>query len=312
VRDSEKQLFWYTLFIVSIVATCARGLRDGPERAIRYGVPTLFGLMILLLIYVCGSGGFAHAVVTTLMPDFSRLSWNGVLAAAGHAFFGLSLGASAMFMVGAYLERDAPLGRLAWYVVVLDAAAGVVATLMVDTLLYLGGVEPAAGPALLFQALPLAFDQLPLGQLWLTLFFVMLIVAGWLSGLALFEPAVMWVVERFHWARMRAALVCGVAAWTLGLVVTLSFNTWAFSFQLFGETRKFGLFDVIEIATSRALLPLVGIASALFAGWVLRPDVARQQLHVRSPCLFDAWLWLLRVAIPAALIVVMFHLSKSP
>lgn len=310
VRDSEKQLFWYTFYIVSIVAVCMRGLRAGLEPVVRYAVPILFGLMLLLLAYAIISGGFGHALLSTFMPDFTRLSWKGTLAAAGHAFFGLSLGTGAMFMYGAYLDRDAPLGRLTLRIVVLDTLAGIVTALTLGAILFAGGVEAAPGLALLFEAAPLAFDHLTLGQGWLTVFFVALIIAAWLSGLALFEPAVMWVIERFHWARPRAAMVCGAVAWVLALAVTLSFNSWSFSFQLFGDTKKFGFFNVLEIFTNQLLLPLVGIGTALFAGWVLKPELVREQLHARSPCGFDAWLWLTRLVVPVILVCIMFQISK--
>jgi len=310
VKDTEKQLFWYTLFIVSIVLVSLRGLRAGAEPAIRYAVPAMFVGMLLLLMYALASGNFAQAAINALRPDFSRLSWTGVLAAASHAFFSLGLGAGAMLMYGAYLERNAPIARLAVWVVALDTLAGFVAALTLYAVLYAGQIEPATGPALLFQALPLAFDQLPFGQVALTLFLAVLILAAWLSGLALFEPAVVWVVERFQWERPQAALVCGVVAWLLASVTALSLNSWAFSFRFFDETKTFGLFDVIQIFTNQALLPFVGIASAVFAGWVLRPEIAHDELHLRSPCAFDAWLWLLRLVVPVALVCVMLQLSK--
>jgi NSS family neurotransmitter:Na+ symporter len=310
VQDTEKQLFWYTLYIGSIGLVSGRGLRAGVEPIIRYAVPATFGLMLLLLVYVLASGDIARALVEALRPDFSKLSWLGVLAAASHAFFGLGLGAGAMLMYGAYLERGTPIARVAISVVVLDTLAGLVAALAIYAALHAGQVEPVAGPALLFQALPLAFDHLPLGRLCLSLFFVMLIIVAWVSGLALFEPAVMWVVERFEWSRARAAFLCGAVAWLLASVVALSFNSWSFTFRFFEETKRFGLFDVIQIVTNQALLPFTGIASAIFAGWVLRPELARDELNMRSPCAFDAWLWLLRIVVPVALVCVMLQLSK--
>lgn len=310
VKDLEKQVFWYTLFIVSVAVVSARGLRAGPEPVIRYAVPTMFGLMLLLLGYAASNVGFPRAVWEAFTPDFGKLSWTGVLAAAAHAFFSLSLGAGAMFMYGAYLERDAPLARLTWYVVALDALAGLAAMLTVYAVLYSGDVGPATDMALLFQALPLAFDHLSWGRIYLSAFFVSLIIAAWLSGLALFEPGVMWLVERFDWSRPRAAFGCGVVAWVLASAVALSFNAWAFSFPFLDGTKKFGLFDIMQILTSHGLLPLVGIGTALFAGWALRPDLAREQLHLRSPCAFDAWLWSVRIVIPVTLLCVMFQLFK--
>ncbi len=310
VRDSEKQLFWYTLYILSIALVSLRGLRAGLEPAIRVAVPLMFGLMLLLLVYAATGTGFSQVLVETMMPDFTKLSWTAMLAAAGYAFFSLSLGAGAMFMYGAYLDRDAPLARLTWYIVLLDILAGLMAALTVYPLLYAGSVAPAAGPTLLFEALPVALDHLPYGRLVLTGFFLTLIIAAWLSGLALFEPAVMWGIGRFHCTRAKAVFTCGVVAWVLASIVTLSFNAWAFSFPLFDGTKQFGLFDVMQIMASRVLIPIVGIGTALFAGWVLKPEMSREHLQLRSPCGLDAWVWLVRIVIPVTLVCVLFQLSK--
>lgn len=310
VTDPERQLFWYTLFIASVVLVAGRGLREGLERAMRYAVPVMLGLTLVALGYAFTTIDFLRALNGALMPDFTKLSWTGVLAAAGHAFFSLGLGAGTMFILGAYVERDAPLGRLSWYIVLLDTAVGLTAALTIYAILYSGGVEPAAGPTLIFQALPLAFDHIPLGQVFLGVFFVLLIITVWLSGLALLEPAVAWVVERFGWDRRRAALSCGVLAWVIASVNTLSFSAWSFTFQFFGETKKFGVFDIMHILTNHVLLPAVGIVTALFAGWVIRTDIARAELGMRSPCAFDVWLWTIRIVIPLVLVAVTFQLSK--
>jgi NSS family neurotransmitter:Na+ symporter len=310
VTDTERQLFWYTLFIASIVLVSAQGLRTGLERAMRIAVPVMFGLLLIVLSYALTTMEFPRALNVALMPDFGKLSWTGILTAAGHAFFSLGLGAGTMFMLGAYLDRDAPIGRLAWYVIGLDTLAGVLATLIVYAVLYSGGVEPTAGPALIFQALPLAFDHIPFGHIFLALFFAMLVLTVWLSGLALFEPAVVWISDRFDWSRRRAAFACGMVAWAIASVSALSFSSWAFSFRFFDEIKKFGVFDILHILTNHVLLPIVGIATALFAGWVIRPELSREELGMRSPCAFDVWLWTTRVIVPLVLVAVMFQLSK--
>jgi neurotransmitter:Na+ symporter, NSS family len=310
VTDPERQLFWYTLFITSVVLVAGRGLREGMERAMRYAVPLMFGLMLVALGYAFTTTEFLRALNGALMPDFAKLSWTGVLAAAGHAFFSLGLGAGTMFMLGAYVERDAPIGRLTWYIILLDTAAGLIVALTIYAILYSGGVEPAAGPTLIFQALPLAFDHVPFGQVFLGVFFALLIITVWLSGLALFEPSVAWVVERFGLERRRAAIACGIAAWVVASVNALSFSSWAFTFRFFSETKKFGIFDIFHIATNHVLLPAVGIVTALFAGWVIHTDTAREELGMRSPCAFDVWLWTIRIVVPLTLVAVVFQLSK--
>jgi NSS family neurotransmitter:Na+ symporter len=179
--------------------------------------------------------------------------------------------------------------------------------------MYAGGVRPDdyAGVALVFEAIPLAFDHLAWGRVYLAAFFLMLVLAAWLYALALFEPVTMWAVERFEWRRMTAAIVCGIGAWALGIVFLLSFSTWKFPFDFFGESRNMGLVDIAQLLTSHLLFPAVGIGTALFAGWVFKVDLAREQLKLRSPCSFDAWLWLTRVVVPFVLVCIMWQISKT-
>jgi NSS family neurotransmitter:Na+ symporter len=181
----------------------------------------------------------------------------------------------------------------------------------VYAVLYAGEVPGKDGALLLFEALPLAFDHLMWGRVYLTAFFVMLVLAAWLLGIALLEPLAMWLSERFTWTRGRVALVTGICAWVVSVVCLLSFNAWQFSFRFFGELRIYGVFDAVMIAANQVLLPVVGIGTALFAGWLFRAELSREQLNLRSPCAFDAWLWSIRIVIPLVLLWIMLQLSSS-
>src|SRR5213079_1512610 len=94
VKNAWEPLFWCTLFVLSVVLVSVRGLRAGLEPAVRFLVPILLLLLLALLWYASATTGFARALQEAAMPDFSKLGWTGVLAAVGHAFFSLSLGAS--------------------------------------------------------------------------------------------------------------------------------------------------------------------------------------------------------------------------
>lgn len=309
VKDPEKQLFWHTLFVASVTLVTARGLRAGVEAAVRVVVPLLLVLLAALLVYAATSGGAGRALAQLFIPDFSRLGAAGILNAMTHALFTLGVGTGVMLMYGAYAGAHTPIVRVSLRVIALDTLTGLAAAVTIFSVLHAGGVEPVAGTALVFQALPLAFDHLPLGGVAGTVFFLLLTLVAWVSALAFIEPALAWLRERYGIERRRAALLCGAAAWGVGLVVILSFNAWAFSFRFFGTVKKLGMFDVLQILTAHLLLPLGAILLSLFAGWLIRPAVSREAFALRSPCSFDTWLWLVRVVIPALLLVVMFSLS---
>lgn len=308
VKDPEKQLFWHTFFMTATMVAAGNGVRHGVEKVIRYVMPLLAGMLAILLAYAATTDGFAQAAELLFMPDFTKLSGLGVLSAMGHAFFSLGLGAGAMLMYGAYLGSGTQIPRLSLYVVGFDTLVGIVASLIIFSVLFAGGVDLTSGPTLVFQSLPLAFDHLPYGQFFATVFFALLVTVAWVSAIALAEPVMAWFGERFAMSALKSALVCGIAAWALGLVSMLSFSSWAFSFKLLGAVKKLGFFDILQAVTAQVLLPLSGILIALFAGWVLKPDTTRGELALDSPCLHDAWLWLMRVVIPVLLVIVLISL----
>ena len=110
--------------------------------------------------------------------------------------------------------------------------------------------------------------------------------------------------------RFRATVLCGIGAWILGAITVFSFNYWSFSFKFFSAVKKFGAFDIMQILTAHVLLPVTGILIAVFAGWMMKPDPARAELAFRSPCAFDAWLWLTRLALPLMLFWLLLNMPR--
>lgn len=310
VHDPEKQLFWHTLFIVATMVAVARGLRLGLEPVVRYAAPLMYGLLLALLLYALFLPGVDQALMQVLRLDFTRLSAMSVLAAMSHAFFSLGLGVGVLLMYGAYLDNNAAIPRAAMALAGLDTGAALIGSVVVFAVLAAGRVEMEAGPTLVFQALPLAFDHLPFGRVFGTGFFVMLVIIALLTAVALVEPVMVWLGERFGLSRFKAALLCGSVAWLLGLVTILSFNYWAFTFKFLGAIRKLGFFDILQLVTSQLLLPVGGIAVALFAGWWIKRDISQAQFAMRSPCAYDAWRWSVRLVTPLLLFLVLVYLHK--
>lgn len=307
VADPEKQMLWHTLFIVMTMFVVGRGVKAGLEPVIKYSVPLLFVLLIGLLIYAATVGDLGQAAERLLYPDFTKLTRLGILAAAGHAFFSLGLGVGAMLIYGAYLHDDASIPKLALIVAGIDTLAGVIGGLVVLSVVFAGGMEPVSRAELIFQALPMTFEQLPLGRVMVTLFFISLVIAAWLSGIALIEPLMAWLTENWGLSRARSAAICGLGAWLVGLMTVLSFNYWGFSFKIFGAVKRLGFFDLLQILTSGLLLPVSGLLMALFAGWLLTPELTRAELRMRSPCAYDLWLWSVRLIMPVLLLLVFFN-----
>jgi len=306
MRDPEKQLFWHGLVVVLTLLPLAYGLRAGFERAVRIAVP-MVGLLILLLVgYATGSGAFVDGFKYFLRLDFSQLGFDGALVALGSAFFTLGLGVGTFMLFGAYLSGHGPVWRMALAVVVVSLLVGVLAGLAFYPVLFAGGSVSTQGPGLVFQALPVAYDALPLGGLMRMLLYILLALVAWVSALALAEPVMAWLMEQRGMSRLRASLILGAVVWALGAISILSLHVWSFQFTLFGVTRGLGFFDVLVVLVTYVLMPLVGMGVALYAGWMIRPEISRDALAIRSRKYHRYWLWLNRVVIPVMLAALFF------
>jgi NSS family neurotransmitter:Na+ symporter len=174
-------------------------------------------------------------------------------------------------------------------------------------LVFANGLEPGAGPGLIFQTLPIAFGHMPGGVFFGTLFFILVVFAAWTSAISLIEPAVAWLVENHGWTRVRATTWVGGIAWALGIVTIMSFSHWAFDFSFHGEEKHNGLFDMLDILTANFMLPLGGLAMALFAGWFMSRASVVDELEMGDRRVFRLWYLVVRYITPVAVIVIFLH-----
>lgn len=307
VSDPVQLLVWHTLFMVMTAVVIAQGVQSGLERAVRFLMPALFLLLLVLLGYALTSGGFGQGLQFLFSPDFSKLTTAGILTAMGHAFFTLSLGMGAIMMYGSYLPQDTPIAKTSLAIAGLDTLVALLAGMVIFPIVFANGLEPGAGPGLIFQTLPIAFGQMPMGSLFGTLFFVLLVFAAWSSAISLIEPAVAWLVENHSMQRTGATLIVALATWTMGLVTIFSFSDWAFSFNFLGTQKENGLFDILDLLTSNFMLPLGGLAMAIFATWVMRRGDVSEELAMGDGLTFRAWYFLARYVTPVGLVFVFLN-----
>lgn len=273
--NAGSLLTWHTVFMVLTVGVVACGVAGGLERASRLLMPALGVLLLVLVGYGMTTGGFGTALAYLFNPDWSKLDGGVVLAALGHAFFTLSLGMGVMMAYGSYLGEDVDLLRTARTVVLMDTVIAIAAGLAIFPIVFANGLDPAAGPGLIFVTLPLAFGNISGGLLLGTMFFLLLTFAALTSAISLLEPVVELVEERTPLNRAGATAVAGLATWGLGIAALLSFNQW-------GDVTFLGLnvFDLLDQLTSKFLLPLTGLGAILFAAWRLDQESVRRELKL--------------------------------
>ena len=311
VSDPERLLAWHTLFMVLTMIIVSRGVRGGLERAVRFLVPALFVLLIMLDGYALADGAFNEGVKFLFNPDFSRITANGVLIAMGHAFFTLSLGMGAIMVYGSYLPERASIAKTSITIALLDTLVAMLAGLAIFPVVFVNGLDPGEGAGLIFKTLPIAFGHMPGGVFFGTMFFVLLVFAAWTSAISLIEPAVAWLVENKGMHRVYASVVAGVATWACGLLTVLSFNKWADfkPLSFISIFRDYTVFDLLDYLTANIMLPLGGLCIAIFSVWVMKRDDSTQELDMGDGAAYRLWHFLVRYVTPVAVLMVFLNVT---
>lgn len=294
---------WHSLFMVLTIGVVARGVTSGIEKANRIMMPGLFLILLALLAYCLVAADMRSSISFLFHFNIKEITGGVILSAMGHAFFTLSLGMGAIMTYGSYLDRGTPIGRTCVMIALADTAVALLAGLAIFAIVFANGLAPAAGPGLILQTLPIAFGQMPGGQIMAVLFFVLVLFAAWTSAISLLEPFISYLTERFALSRAVAAWATGFAVWLLGVAVCLSFNEWS-GFKLFG----LGLFDLLDSLTTTFLMPLSGLLIALFVGWIMRREHVREELAMPEAG-FRVLQFLLRYVSPVAIVLIFLHVA---
>ena len=293
---------WHTAFMLISVLVVARGVERGLEQAVRVLMPALIGLLLLLLGYSMMQGAFEQGVDFLFEPRFEDLTGGSILEAMGQAFFTLSVGMGAIMAYGAYLPEEASITRTSIAVVLADTGVAMLAALVIFPIVFANDMDPASGPGLVFQSLPVAFGQMPGGIVVATIFFVLLTFAAWTSAISLMEPAVAWCMETLKLSRARAASSVGGIIWALGWLTVFSFG------PLDGLVFWNGtIFDNLEYLANNIMLPLGGLAIVVFAGWVMCDNSTADEIDPETGAAYRLWRFSARFIAPIAVVVVLVN-----
>ena len=304
--DIFTQLFYHTIAFIWITYVVKRGIKGGIEKMNLILMPMLMLILGGMFIYATTLGAFSQAIDFMFTPDYSKIDSNAFVTAVGHAFFTLSLGMGAIMTYSASLEKNSNLVKSAFWVVFLDTTIAIVAGLMLFTFLYQYGSGPAKGPGLVFISLPAAFYEMGMvGNIFAVLFFVALAFAGLTSSVSLVEPMVQYFIDRFNWSRLKASISMGLFFYLIGIIALLS-NIDGFKESLTWGGKNF--FDWVDYVTAAIMLPIGGLAMAIFVGFVIEKQRVEAIMKPQLGFAFEAWYFSLRFITPIAMFIVMLSL----
>ena len=305
LSDPAQQILFHTLFMGATVGIVFFGVGRGIERAAKFLMPVLLSILVMLVIYSFWTPGFAQAMRFLFRPNFSDLTTGSVLEALGHSFFTLSLGMGAMLTYGSYMRKRDSIPRAALTICALDTMIAIMACIIMFSIIFSFDFEVTKSSTILFTTLPVVFFQLPGGAAVSALFYILVAFAALTSTISLLEVVSSFAIDELGWRRQRATLTMGASVLVFGVLsaVSLGGNETLSNINFIGRPSTAGVFGTLDYLASNWFLPVGGLLIALFTGWVLNQNDAREELEEGNGPLgwrFTLWRFLIRIAAPAA------------
>lgn len=299
-------LIWQWIVLLVTGTVILAGVKNGIERMTKTLLPVLFVLLIVCVVRSVTLPGASEGLAFLFKPDFSKITGATVLAAMGLAFFKLSVGMGAMTTYGSYIGKNESLVGTGVKVVFADTLVSMLAGMAIFPAVFAFGFTPDKGPSLLFMIIPMVFNSMPFGSVFLTIFFVLAAIAATGAMISLFNVPVAYLNEEKGWSRKSATVVTALAMAIVGSTATLSFS-------LLAEFKPFGmvLFDLFGYVTDNLLLPITGLALAIYAGWKLSQweviDELSNNGSLNNKTTTKGYLFVVRFVAPIAIIVVLLN-----
>ena len=305
-QDPFRPVIWLLLFLLLTHYIVVKGVKDGIEKSSKIMMPVLFILIVVLAICSMTLPNAGKGLEFLLKPDFSKVNADVFLGAMGQAFFSKSLGMGCLSTYASYFGSDTRLGKTALSVGVIDTFVAILAGLIIFPAAFSVGIQPDAGPSLIFITLPNVFQQafgsIPfLAIIFSLLFYVLLALAALTSTISLHEVVTAYLNERFKITRGRAAMFVTSFCVITGILSSLSLGAW--------DTKFFslGFFDLLDFVTAKLMLPLGGLLVCLFVGWYLKRSVSYEELTnygLQKATYFPVYMFILRYFAPIAITLI--------
>ena len=308
--DPVKPIVWTVAILGITHLVIQHGVRDGIERASKMLMPTLFVLLLVLVVSSCMLPNAIAGIEFLFKPDFSKVTPDVLLSALGQAFYSMSIGMGCLCTYASYFSRQTNLLRSAVQIGLIDTFVAILAGLMIFPAAFSVGVSPDSGPSLIFITLPNVFQQafggMPVvGYVVSLLFYALLSLAALTSLISLHEVSTAFFHEELHIGRKKAALIVTASCSVLGAFCSLSLGGYEVM-SFLGKT----LFDIFDFVTGQVFLPVCGFLTCLLVGWYLPHKLVRDEFTnwgtLRGK-FFHIYLFAIKYLCPACILIIFLH-----
>lgn len=305
-----KPVVWTAVILLITHFIIVRGVRGGIERASKAFMPTLFLLLLIVVVSSCLLPGGTKGIEFLFKPDFSKLSGSVFLAAMGQAFYSLGLSMGCISTLASYFSRETNLMKSATNIALIDTIVAILAGLMIFPAAFSVGVNPDSGPSLIFITLPNVFQQafsaMPfVGTIIAVMFYMLLSLAALTSLISLHEVSTAFLCEETHLERRKAARIVTLVCAVIGAFCSLSLGDRAW-LSVYGKT----LFDWFDFVTGQLLLPFGGVLTCIFMGWVVPRKLIKDEFTnwgTLRATFFGIYMFLVRYVCPVCIMVIFLN-----
>ncbi|MBO8159593.1 MAG: sodium-dependent transporter [Thermosyntropha sp.] len=299
-------VLWQLAVFALISLIIMAGVQKGIERITKTLLPLLFVLLLICDIRALTLPGAKEGLSFLFNPDFSKVTGMVVLIAMGLSFFKLSIGMGTMLTYGSYMQDEDNMLATAGRVVIADTVVSLMAGMAVFPAVFAFGFEPASGPPLLFFTIPMVFNSMPLGQVFLVLFFVLAFIATIGAMISMLEVPVAFMHEEWGLKRNTAVIVTVLVIASVGSLATLSGSILSHVLIL-GKN----FFDLFDFTASNILMPLGGLIIAVYTGWKIRYKDIQEELSNRGAIeqenMIRLFSLIVRYITPIAILIIMLN-----
>ncbi|MBP3756996.1 MAG: sodium-dependent transporter [Prevotella sp.] len=309
-QDPFKPIFWTVVILLTTHYVVSHGVERGIERASKMLMPTLFILLLVIVVASCMLPGAADGIEFLFNPDFSKVNKDVFLGALGQSFYSMSIAMGCLCTYASYFSRQTNLTSSAVQIGVIDCLVAILAGLMIFPAAFSVGVNPDSGPSLIFITLPNVFNEafsgMPvIGYIISLLFYGLLSLAALTSLISLHEVSTAFFSEELHTTRNRGAWLVTASCIIIGAFCSLSLGRFD-GLQLFGKP----LFDVFDFVTGQIMLPIGGFLTCLFVGWYVPKKLVRDEYTncgTMRGRFFHVYLFCIRYVCPTCILLIFLH-----
>ena len=306
--SASQPILWIAIIMLMTCGIVALGVQKGIERGVKVMMPILFICVAVLVVCSLCLPNAERGLTFLFKPDFSKVTSSTVLSAMGQAFFSLSVGICCLCTYACYFSKEVNLFKDSLMIATIDTMIALMAGVIIFPAVYsIPGLQPDAGPSLVFITLPNVFQQVfggapMVAYVFSLLFYVLLVVAALTSSISMLEMVVAFFHERLGWRRWVVSVMVSVVCMLLATGCSLSFGVWADK-----TVMGMGLFELFDYVVAKVLMPVGSLLMCVFLGWVVKERVVRDEVtnggRIKT-VLYPVWLFIIRYVAPVCIVLI--------